>query len=334
MLKKTLTLLFVVLAGLGLMSLRKPQPVRTVIIDAGHGIMKSGGYNGARGSYSYEDDICLAIAKKLVAQIHKDYPDVRVVETRPTRNITDLRERANIANREKGDLFISIHVNAMDPIHHRELVGYETETYYTGKGKKRKKHTRKVPQYHTYTTPSAAKGTQTYIWGAHKSSQKEIAVRENAQMYTDATAGDSSNIVDVESPEFMAMAAVQTKQFWMRSSRMADFVESEFAKVGRVSQGAYQRQVGIWVLQATAMPSVLVETGFITNRQEEDYLNSESGQQEVAECLTRALGNYMASVDKSGKGHNTTSATVPNGANAAAFLEAIEKQEQAARRSR
>lgn len=334
MLKKTLILFSCLLFGLALMSLRKPQPVKTVIIDAGHGIMPSGGYNGARGSYSYEDDICFAIAKKLVAQIHKDYPEIRVVETRPTRNIVDLHERANIANREKGDLFISIHVNAMDPIHRRELTGYETETYYTGKGKKRKKHTRKVPQYRTYTIPSSAKGTQTYIWGAHKAGQKELAVRENAQMATDANQAAYDG-VDVNSPEFMAMAAVQTKQFWMRSSRMADFVESEFAKVGRVSQGSYQRQVGIWVLQATAMPSVLVETGFITNKEEEDYLNSESGQQEVADCITHALGNYMSWVDKNGKAATgTTALPAPNAASAAAFLEDIEKKEQAARRGR
>ncbi|RYY40669.1 MAG: N-acetylmuramoyl-L-alanine amidase [Chitinophagaceae bacterium] len=334
MLKKTLTLLACFLFGLGLLALKKPQPVKTVIIDAGHGVMAGGGYNGARGSYSYEDDICYAIAKKLVAQIKRDHPEIRIVETRPTRNITDLRERANIANREKGDLFISIHVNAMDPIRHREQVGTETEVYYTGKGKKRKKHTRKVPVYRTYTTPHPAKGTQTYIWGVNKAGQKEVAVRENAQMYSDATNGDSSNIVDVDSPEFMARAAVQTKQFWVRSAHLADFVEAEFGKVGRVSQGSYQRQVGIWVLQATAMPSVLVETGFITNKEEEDYLNSESGQQEVAECISRALGNYMEWVDKNGNRKGTTSILGTTGASAAAFLEQIEKQEQAARHGR
>ncbi|RYE01003.1 MAG: N-acetylmuramoyl-L-alanine amidase, partial [Sphingobacteriales bacterium] len=125
-----------------------------------------------------------------------------------------------------------------------------------------------------------------------------------------------------------------SKKYWMNSARMADFVESEFGKVGRVSQGSYQRQVGIWVLQATAMPSVLVETGFITNKEEEDYLNSESGQQEVANCISRALGNYMDWVDKNGKKGTTSGIPAVNGANAAAFLEGIEKQEQAARRGR
>src|SRR5215217_1876507 len=157
MLQKTLAALFGVLSIAGLLALKKPQPIKTVIIDAGHGVMPSGGYNGAHGSYSYEDEICLAISKRLVAQIVKEHPDVRIVETRPTRNIVGLRERANIANTEKGDLFISIHVNAMPPVQHRELAGYETETYYTGKGKKRKKHTRKVAKYRYYTTTSQAK---------------------------------------------------------------------------------------------------------------------------------------------------------------------------------
>jgi N-acetylmuramoyl-L-alanine amidase len=67
----------------------------------------------------------------------------------------------------------------------------------------------------------------------------------------------------------------------------------EFAKTGRTSRGQYQRQIGIWVLQATAMPSVLVETGYITNREEEDYLNSKDGQHEIAKCITDAVRNYI-----------------------------------------
>ncbi|GAA4330601.1 N-acetylmuramoyl-L-alanine amidase [Flaviaesturariibacter amylovorans] len=331
MLKKTIGALCCVAGVLGLLALKRPQPVRTVIVDAGHGVMPSGGYNGARGSYSYEDEICLAISKKLVAQLAKDHPDVRVIETRPDRNIVGLRERASIANNAKGDLFISIHVNAMPPVQHRELVGYETDTYYTGKGKKRKKHTRKVPKYRYYTTTSQAKGTQTYIWGAHKTEDKEIAIRENAQMFSEEGYEQKYGGIDPNSPDFVAMSALKTKRFFMRSSRMADFVEAEFAKAGRVSQGSYQRGKGIWVLQATAMPSVLVETGFITNRQEEDYLNSEQGQQETAECVSRALGNYIDWVGKQPKAGGTTNITSPKHDPKAtlALLEAIEREEHA-----
>ncbi len=279
--------------------IKKQQVLHTVIIDAGHGIMPGGGHNGAKGTYSYEDDICLAVAKKLVVQLKKEFPEISIIETRPTENIVALKERANIANRNRGDLFISIHVNAMPEIQHRDLVGHRTEVYFTGKGKKKKKHTRKIPQYRYYTTPNTtAKGTQTYIWGVHKAEDKEIAVRENASMLTEENYEEKYGSIDVNSPEFVALALVKTQQFGKRSAMLSHMVEEQFSKVGRISGGSKQRQVGIWVLQATAMPSILVETGFITNPQEEAYLNSEDGQQEIAVSVTGALHSYVSWLEK------------------------------------
>ena len=309
MLKKTLLIVALTSLSAVLTSFRiekkKPQVLRTIIIDAGHGRMSSGGHNGAKGTYSYEDEICLAVSKKLVASLRQNYPDIKIIETRPTEDIVALRERANIANQNRGDLFISIHVNAMPPIQHRELAGYKTEVYYTGKGKKRKKHTRKVAQYRYYTTPNTArKGTETYIWGAHKAEDKEIAVRENAPMLAEENYKENYGDIDPNSPEFIALSLVKTKQFSQRSAMLSNMVEEEFAKVGRRSGGAKQRQVGIWVLQATAMPSVLVETGFITNPDEERYLKSESGQTELATCITNAVGNYIAWLQKKQTGSN------------------------------
>ena len=94
------------------------------------------------------------------------------------------------------------------------------------------------------------------------------------------------------------MVRVKTKQFGQRSAILSQMVEDEFAKVGRISGGSRQRQVGIWVLQATAMPSILVETGFITNPQEEAYLNSEKGQQEIAMAIYRGLKAYKAEAER------------------------------------
>jgi N-acetylmuramoyl-L-alanine amidase len=119
MLKKSLLVIFFIPTAALLFSFSRPvkqQVLKTIIIDAGHGIMANGGRNGAKGTYSYEDDICLAVSKKLIAQLSKDFPEVKIVETRPTKYSTELHERANIANQNKGDLFISIHVNAMPPI--------------------------------------------------------------------------------------------------------------------------------------------------------------------------------------------------------------------------
>src|SRR5215203_1911996 len=299
MLKKTfLTFSFLCLTTL-LISFtadKKQKAIKTIIIDAGHGY--KGGYDGAKGSYSYEDQICYAVSKELVAHIRKEFPEIRIIETRPTEQYVDLHERADIANQNKGDLFISIHVNAAPPRQHKELSGYKTVTSYVGKGKKRKKVTKKVPQYRYYTTPNPAKGTETYIWGAHKNEDKEVAMRENAPMLAEENYKDKYGDIDPNSPEFIALSLLKTKQFFKRSVTLAGLVEEEFAKVGRASRGQKQRQVGIWVLQATAMPSVLVETGYITNREEEDYLNSEKGQEEISECVTNALRGYISWLEK------------------------------------
>lgn len=346
MLKKTLLLLFFIPASALVVSLlssftspeqkpqKKEQVLRTIIIDAGHGIMPNGGHNGAKGTYSYEDDICLAVSKKLVALLNQEFPDIKVVETRPDKYIVDLHERADIANANKGDLFISIHVNAMPPFQKKEFLGYRTEVYYTKKGKKKIKHTRKVAKYRYYEVPNTSeKGTLTFIWGAHKGEQKEVAVRENAPMLSEDNYKEKYGEVDVNSPEFIALSLAKTLQFQRRSSTLANMVEEQFARAGRVSGGPKQRQVGIWVLQATAMPSVLVETGFISNPQEEDYLNSTKGQNEIAECITNAIKEYKAWLEKKQlPGEKQTNSQSPGkvqaGKNAYSFLEAIEQNEK------
>lgn len=295
MLQKTLVLFCLLIAGTTLVSFTGPKRMlRTIIIDAGHG----GKDVGARGDYSYEKDICLGVATKLGEEISRTAPDIKLVFTRTSDSYPELHARAKQANQSKGDLFISIHVNSAPPKQHKELVGNKTVVSYTGKGKKRKKVTRLVPQYRYYSTPNPAQGTETYIWGAHKNEDKEVAMRENAPMLAEENYQQNYGEVDVNSADFIALSLLKTKQFFKRSATLAGMVEEEFARVGRVSRGQRQRQVGIWVLQATAMPSILVETGYISNRKEEDYLNSESGQQEIANCITLALKNYMTWIEK------------------------------------
>ena len=153
MIKKTLVLLgFTAVSALLIsFTVTKPkhQVLKTIVIDAGHGIMPNGGYNGARGAYSYEDEIAFSVSKKLIALVQKEMPEVKIVETRPTKYITSLRERADMANQNRGDLFVSIHVNAMPPIQKREFLGYKTQVYYTGKGKKRKKRRKENEEDYT-----------------------------------------------------------------------------------------------------------------------------------------------------------------------------------------
>lgn len=338
MLKKTIFLFFSIILFISIVSFikedknkesSKQKVIKTIIVDAGHGIMENGGHNGAPGSYSYEDEICLAVSKELVKIFHKELPEIKIVESRPTEKIVPVHRRAQIANENKGDLFICIHVNAAPAKRLSELTGYKTVTYYTGKGKNRKKKTKQVPQYRYYTVPSPAKGAETYIWGSHKNEDKEIAIRENAPMLQEENFKNNYGDIDPNSPEFIAVSLLKTKQFFKRSATLAGYVQDEFAKVGRVDRDVRQRGVGIWVLQATAMPSILVETGYITNRSEEDYLNSKSGQKEIAECIIRAVKTYITWLEKNQQPtENSGKSNAPSSKDVTAFLEMIEEKEK------
>lgn len=331
------TLIFFLCAALGITlfsfgkpGTKKPIPqkaVRTIIIDPGHG----GSDGGARGDYSSEKDICLAVSLKLGEVLAKEFPEIKLLYTRTADTYPALHARANYANSNKGDLFLCVHVNSAPPKRHSQLTGYKNKTYYVGKGKKRKKVTKRVPQYRYWTTPNPARGTETYIWGAHKNDDKEVAMRENAFMMEEANFQENYGDIDPNSPEFIALSLIKTKQYFKRSATLAGFVQDEFAQVGRVDRDVRQRGVGIWVLQATAMPSVLIETGFISNPDDEKYLNSPSGQKELAECITRAVKNYITWLEKQQqnsledlnavKSSNSTNNTKD-------FLEAIDKKEK------
>jgi N-acetylmuramoyl-L-alanine amidase len=261
--------------------------LRKIVIDAGHG----GKDGGAPGKYSNESNVALAISLKLEQLINEQIPDIEVVLTRRTDVFDSPVEKAKIANQAKADLFVCIHCNSADPIRHSEFVGYKTETYH----KNGKKHTRQVKEYHTTYTPNPAKGTETYIWGAHRNDLKEIAMRENQSLYLDSNA--ASTVKDFDSPEKMNFINLKTRQYFDRSAYLALTIQDEFTKAGRVNRDALQRQVGIWVLQAVAMPAVLVETGYISNPEEEDYLNSPTGQTEIAQVIVNAIKRYRSSLD-------------------------------------
>jgi len=270
---------------------RSGSKIKTIIIDAGHG----GTDVGARGRYSTEAQITLQISLKLEEVMKDLLPDTRIVMTRKTDIFHNVREKASIANSEGGDLFVCIHVNAAAPIRHRELTGYKNVTYYTGKGKKRKKHTRKDPVYRSWTTPNPRFGSSTYVFAADRLDEKASGIA------TDERFESVSEVIDVpdpNSPEATIKARLWSQKFFKGSVRLASMIENEFSGIGRKSLGVLQRnEKGIWVLQATNMPAVLVETGFITNQEEEDYLNSEAGQKEMAEAIGRAVVGYKALVD-------------------------------------
>lgn len=266
---------------------KKGPRIKTIIIDAGHG----GSEPGARGAYSTESQITLAIAKRLDTLLRSEMPTTRIVMTRETDVFHNVTEKANIANRENGDLFICIHVNAAPP--KKYVTGYKNVTYYTGKGSKRKKHTKRQPIYGS--NPNPMYGSSTYVWAADRSDNKAAGIVNDERFETEAEVAD---VPDPQSPEAIIKARLWTQKFFSNSVRLATMVENEFTNIGRRSLGVLQRNwKGIWVLQATNMPAILIETGYITNREEEDYLNSDAGQIEMTRAIANAILAYKQQVD-------------------------------------
>ena len=266
---------------------KKGPRIKTIIIDAGHG----GAEPGARGAYSTESQITLAIAKRLDTLLRSEMPTTRIVMTRETDVFHSVTEKANIANRENGDLFICIHVNAAPP--KKYVTGYKNVTYYTGKGSKRRKHTKRQPIYGS--NPNPMYGSSTYVWAADRSDNKASGIVNDERFETEAEVAD---VPDPQSPEAIIKARLWTQKFFSNSVRLATMVENEFTNIGRRSLGVLQRNwKGIWVLQATNMPAILIETGYITNREEEDYLNSDVGQIEMTRAIANAILAYKQQVD-------------------------------------
>lgn len=275
--------------------------IRTLIIDPGHG----GFDGGAKGSFSTEAEVSLAVSLKFGKAIEKEFPDIKVIYTRTTDIMPGnkrskeegLRYRADLANTSNGDLFIAIHCNSAPNIRHRELTGYKMGTVYVGKGKKRKAVKKKIPQYRHWTTPNPANGTETYIWAVSKNDAKVNSINKT-EYYgeIDSTMDDASGVLELPDPSDpveKARMLIYAQQFFRKSKNLADLVESEFVGTGRVSRGVKQRNdKGIWVLQATGMPSVLVEIGFISDKDEEEYINSDKGQDEIVEDLINAFRAY------------------------------------------
>lgn len=276
--------------------------INTIIIDAGHGFKGSlTSRDGAMGESATEDEISYSVSKKLVAEIQKQLPGVNVLESRPTPYFVTLKQRSEFANGNKGNLFISVHCNFAPKIKEVVREGSRTEVYYvkSGKGKKAKKikKTRAVPIYKTYYYPNPANGTETYVFAVHKTEDKEEIIMENGDIFQNEKDDETLNI-NINDPVVKQQVALWTKQFFAGSVKLATMVEEEFTNIGRSSRGVKQRQKGIWVLQATAMPSILIELGFLSNRKEEQFLMSDEGQQSMAESITNAIKQYKEIVEK------------------------------------
>jgi N-acetylmuramoyl-L-alanine amidase len=278
--------------------------IKTLIIDPGHGGIDP----GARGSFSNEADVALAVSLKLGKAIEKEFPDIRIIYTRTTDVMPGnkrtkeegLRYRADLANSSGGDLFIAIHCNAAPDILHKQLTGYRTGTVYVGKGKKKRRVTRKIPQYRHWTTPNPANGTETYIWAVSKNDAKVNSMNKT-EFYgeIDSTGSTTLELPDPSDPLEKARMLIYAQQYFRKSLSLADLVEKGFQAQGRPYRGGVKQRndKGIWVLQATGMPSILVEIGFVSNPEEEKYINSENGQDEIVENLVNAIRTYKQKLE-------------------------------------
>jgi len=282
--------------------------VRTLIIDPGHGGIDP----GAHGLFSNEADVALAVSLKFGKGLEKEFPDLKIIYTRTTdvmpgnKRTRDegLRYRADLANQSGADLFIAIHCNAIGRgaggWYEKVVVGRTAKTRYVKRKGKRVKETYYVNRYTTVWRENITKGTETYIWAVSKNDDKISSINKNENMedYAEMDSTSTLTLPDPSDPAEKARMLIYAQHYFRKSLELADLVEKEFVSTGRESRGVKQRNnKGIWVLQATGMPSILVEIGFITNRDEEKYINSDDGQNEIVSNLVNAFRAYKEKIE-------------------------------------
>jgi len=251
---KRINLIFVLLS---LMFLGSSGSVPTKIIKIRKVVLDAGHGGddpGAVGKKSKEKDIALAVALKIGNYIKAAFPEIEVIYTRKTDVFVELYKRAKIANDSKADLFISIHCNASKSIE---------------------------PQ-----------GTETWVMGLHKSQANlEVAKKENAAILYENDYSVQYDGFDPNSPEANIIFSLYQNAYLDQSLKFSSLVQKQFStKAGRTDRGV--KQAGFLVLYKTTMPGALIEIGFISHPEEEEYLRSESGQNIIASAIYRSFKEY------------------------------------------
>ncbi len=256
------------------------KKISKVVIDAGHG----GKDIGARGAISAEKDITLAVTLKLGKIISDSLKDVQVIYTRTTDSYPSLVDRHEIANQANADLFLAIHVNSTPYTYTKVLEGYKTV----------KRHHKNVrtPVYRSIRHHETKRsGVENYVLALKRNYQKENAIGEHSDNVTNET-----GLLNENDPQTAIIIAQYSQAFLSKSVSLGSKIGEQFARQGREDWGV--KQLPLEVLAGSAMPGVLVEIGFITNVEEEVYLNSERGQQEVAMAIYKGIRVYKADIEK------------------------------------
>lgn len=230
-----------------------------VVIDAGHG----GHDKGAIGSSQhaiYEKNITLDVSKRLGELIKNQYGNkVNVIYTRTTDQFITLKGRANIANRNNADLFISIHCNS--------------------------------------NPKSSPYGSETYVLGLHRSADNfEVAKRENSVILLEEDYKVTYEGFDPNSPESVIGLTLMQDAHLDQSIEFAGDVQKHFTTIGRKNRGV--KQAGFLVLRETAMPSVLIEIGFLSNASEREFINSSKGKNKIAHSIFKSFNSYKKEFDE------------------------------------
>ena len=225
----------------------------TLVIDAGHG----GKDAGAPGKYSYEKNINLKVALAFGRYVEKNCPDVKVIYTRKTDVFIPLHERAAIANRNKADVFVSIHTNSV-------------------------------------ASKKPVTGLETYTMGMRRSDEKlSAAMRENDVILIEDNYQQHYSGFDPRSPESYIMFEVLNDKNMLESVELAKGVQKNVCRIAnRPNKGV--KQDAFLVLRETSMPACLIELGYITTPSEEAYLNSSSNQEAMGRGIYQAFVEYKA----------------------------------------
>ena len=232
--------------------------IKTIVIDPGHG-GKDSGTMGTKRFKIYEKHVALSVSLKLGKYIAEAFPDVNIIYTRDSDVFLELNERTEIANNANADLFISIHCDG-------------------------------------FTNPKPS-GASVFVMGMSKlKANMDVAMRENAAIYLEDNYQQKYEGFDPKSPESYIVFSLMQNTYLNQSLKIAEEVESQFStRANRKSRGV--KQAPFYVISRTNMPSILIECGFLTNPQEEEFLHSDLGQDYIASAIFRAFRSYKESVE-------------------------------------
>jgi len=225
-----------------------------IVVDAGHG----GKDGSTRGLFSKEKDVALATALELGKTIESEIENTKVIYTRTEDEFIPLYERIAIANRAHADLFISIHCNSM-PSNMRGR--------------------------------TLSRGVETFVSGSGRLSEQDVAVRENASILLEKDYKNNYDGYNPDDPESFIILGLMKNAYRRQSIKLATLIQQQYIKSERVDRGVKEQSLA--VLARAGMPAVLTEIGFISNPEEEEYINSANGRREIVQNIKSAIQEYI-----------------------------------------